>query len=293
MKMPRQARTKSRSNIYHVMLRGVNKQVIFEEDEDRRVFLGLVRKCKEVSGFRLHAFCLMTNHVHLLIEPAGEPLDVIFKRVGSGYAFWYNKKYQRTGHLFQDRFRSENVETDQYYMVVLRYILQNPMKAGIETAPGTYRWSSYRAYEKGSGSITDTQYAEALFGSRENVIEFVNRQNDDVIMDEGIAASRLREEAAKGIMEKVSGCTTTAEFQRLELPLRKQCFREMYMQGLSLAQIARRTGFSKTQVFNAVKQLDPQTLLGREAFPLREADECVYLNEMEPSLFVPDADEIW
>ena len=149
------------------MLRGINRQVIFEDDGDRRYFVSVLGECKEVSGFKLHAFCLMPNHVHLLIEPAEESLEIIFKRLGSRYAVWYNRKYQRVGHLFQDRFRSENVETDTYYKTVLRYILQNPMKAGIETRPGSYRWSSYLAYERKKGSLTDTSYAEELFGSHE------------------------------------------------------------------------------------------------------------------------------
>ena len=129
--MPRHAREKSQSNIYHVMLRGVNRQIIFEDDRDRQYFMTAMQRCKEVSRYRLHAFCLMPNHVHLLIEPAEEPLETVFKRIGVSYANYFNKRHERVGHLFQDRFRSENVETDEYYMTALRYILQNPVKAGI------------------------------------------------------------------------------------------------------------------------------------------------------------------
>ena len=169
--MPRTARKTSRSNIYHVMLRGINRQDIFEDDEDRLQFMSILFRCKEISGFRLHAFVLMSNHIHLLLEPAGESLDMVFRRIGTRYAVWYNRKYQRAGHLFQDRFRSENVETEQYYQTVLRYILQNPMKAGMEKRPGSYRWSSYLAYEKGKSLLTDTQYALEIFGSREKLLK--------------------------------------------------------------------------------------------------------------------------
>ena len=157
--MPRTARKISSSNIYHVILRGINRQTIFEDDGDRHYFMTVLKYYKGISGYKLHAFCLMGNHVHLLIEPAGEPLGQVFKRVGVRYVSWYNRKYERTGHLFQDRFRSENVESEQYYRTVLRYILQNPMKAGLEKQPGSWRWSSFLAYWKGAGSITDTQYA--------------------------------------------------------------------------------------------------------------------------------------
>lgn len=165
--MPRTARKVAGSNIYHVMLRGINRQNIFEEDEDRIRFLNTMVRYKELSGFKLHAFVLMSNHIHFLIEPADEPLEIIFKRICTSYAVWYNRKYQRAGHLFQDRFRSENVETDQYYMTVLRYILQNPVKAGMVSNPGDYRWSSYPAYEKRRGALTDIQFAEDLFGNSE------------------------------------------------------------------------------------------------------------------------------
>ena len=136
------------------MLRGINRENIFGDEEDRLYFMHALDHCKEVSGFRLYAFVLMTNHIHLLIEPAGEPLDMIFRRIGIRYAMWYNKKYQRVGHLFQDRFRSENVETDLYFMTVLRYILQNPMKAGMETAPGDYRWSRVAVVHQQTGGET-------------------------------------------------------------------------------------------------------------------------------------------
>ena len=88
--MPRTARKTGGSNIFHVMLRGINRQDIFEDDEDRLQFMSILLRCKEISGFRLHAFVLMSNHIHLLLEPAGESLDMVFRRIGTRYAVWYN-----------------------------------------------------------------------------------------------------------------------------------------------------------------------------------------------------------
>ena len=227
------------------MLRGINRQVVFNCDADKYHFMKVLQECKEVSGFKLHAFCLMSNHIHLLIEPADEPLEIIFKRIGSRYAVWYNRKYQRAGHLFQDRFRSENVETDQYYMTVLRYILQNPMKAGMESKPGNYRWSSYLAYEKGAGSITDTQYATALFGGRDQLLDYIRQINDDVALDESPYDWRIKEEQAKEIMTRISSCASASEFQKLAPALRRKCLEEMYLERLTMGQIARLTGVSK------------------------------------------------
>ena len=283
--MPRTARKTSMSNIYHVMMRGVNRQPIFENDGDRLHFMSVLKECKEISGFRLHAFCLMPNHLHFLIEPAGEPLDLVFRRIGIRYAVWYNRKHQRAGHLFQDRFRSENVENDLYYMTVLRYILQNPMKAGLEPHLGTYRWSSYPAYAKGTGSITDTQYATELFGTRESLIDFVRMGNEDIVMDETDPEWPLQDDDAKKIMEQITGCSATEEFRRLDRQLRNEYIRRMYAEKLSIGQIARLAGFSKSTVHEAVRD-HPDTDESRE-------EEALLLREEDLPEFDSYSEEVW
>ena len=283
--MPRTARKASLSNIYHVMMREVNRQAIFENDGDRLHFMSVLKECKEISGFRLHAFCLMPNHLHFLIEPAGEPLDLVFRRIGIRYAVWYNRKHQRAGHLFQDRFRSENVENDLYYMTVLRYILQNPMKAGLEPHLGTYRWSSYPAYAKGTGSITDTQYATELFGTRESLIDFVRMGNEDIVMDETDPEWPLQDDDAKKIMEQITGCSATEEFRRLDRQLRNEYIRRMYAEKLSIGQIARLAGFSKSTVHEAVRDHPDTDESGEE--------EVLLLREEDLPVFDSYSEEVW
>ena len=102
--MPRRARKQSETGIYHVMLRGIDRQLIFEDSEDYIWFLDIVEECREVCNFQLYAYCLMGNHVHLLLKVQDEGLETIFKRIGGRYVYYYNVKYQRVGHLFQDRF---------------------------------------------------------------------------------------------------------------------------------------------------------------------------------------------
>lgn len=277
--MPRQARKESISGIYHIMLRGINRQTIFHDNADRSFFLTVLKKYKETSGFRIHAFCLMPNHIHLLMETEEEPLETIFKRVGVSYAGWYNKKYERVGHLFQDRFRSENVETTQYYMTVLRYILQNPTKAGMEERPGTYRWSSYLAYEKGKGSLTDTEYALEVFGSRESLIGFVQTPSKDVALDEEQFDRRLREEYEKEVMVQITGCESVSEFQQLEKSARKTFVTELYRSGLSTGQISRLTGIPKTTVHRIITQDSEEqsiTLHEAESFEYEINDEEIW-----------------
>ncbi len=285
--MPREARKISRSNIYHVILRGINRQDIFEDDGDRHYFMTVMQHYKGISDYRLHAFCLMTNHVHLLMEPKGEPLGQVFRRVGVRYVSWYNRKYERTGHLFQDRFRSENVESDAYFRTVLRYILQNPMKAGMERSPGSWRWSSFLAYQKGTGSITDTQHALNMFGGREALLEFVQQGNNDLVMDEDLFDRRVRDDRAKRIMEQLTECSTVAEFQELEKRQKKEYVKELYQQGVAPGQIVRLTGVPKTSVHRIVEGI-------------RVVDSAEIAELREPMLFEPGAfeynaedEEIW
>ncbi|WP_442596711.1 transposase [Neobacillus sp. D3-1R] len=128
--MSRKGRRKSQSGVYHIMLRGINRQTIFEDDEDRQKFLETLKKYKDISQFQLYSYCLMDNHVHLLVREMEETLSDAIKRVSSSYVYWYNFKYERVGHLFQERFKSENVENTSYFLTVLRYIHQNPVRQG-------------------------------------------------------------------------------------------------------------------------------------------------------------------
>ena len=254
------------------MIRGINRQNIFETDEDRRYFMTVLNRCREISGFRLHAFALMSNHVHLLIEPNDEPLDIIFKRIGTRYAVWFNRKYQRAGHLFQDRYRSECVETDEYYKTVLRYILQNPMKAGLESSPGNYKWSSYAAYIKGQGILTDTEYATDLFGGREALIDYLAQDNDDHVMDEGDHDWRLRDDEARTIINRITNCASVSDFQRLDASVQKEYAWALYQEKLSLGQIARLTGLSKATVFRTVRRQRDMSFEEETDLILRESD---------------------
>lgn len=143
--MPRHAREKSSTGIYHIMVRGINRQDIFHSEEDHQRYLDILLKIKREEDVEIWGYCLMSNHLHLLIREE-TALSKIMKRVGSSYAYWYNWKYHRSGHLFQDRFKSEKIETDAYLMTVIRYIHQNPIKAGMVSKPEEYRWSSCRDY---------------------------------------------------------------------------------------------------------------------------------------------------
>ena len=160
--MPRNARSKSESGIYHIMLRGINRKSIFEDREDCERFLATLERYKKICGYEIFAYCLMVNHIHILLKVGDEDVDLIMKRLAGSFVFWYNNKYERVGHLFQDRFRSEPVEDDTYFLTVLRYIHQNPVKAGIVDKPEKYIWSSYNEYINLKNELTDIEFGLSI-----------------------------------------------------------------------------------------------------------------------------------
>ena len=138
----------------HVIQRGTNRSVIFVADADYRFFRACLREACNEHGCQVHAYVLMTNHVHLLMTPmsASGIADAI-QSVGRRYARRFNDTYQRTGHLWGGRYKATLVDTEQYLWACHQYIELNPVRAGLTADPGAYRWSSHRANALGD---TDT-----------------------------------------------------------------------------------------------------------------------------------------
>lgn len=146
--MPRQPRKKDEFSLYHVILRGNERKRIFKQDRDKKEFLDILRKYKGKYNFLIHAYCIMNNHVHLIINCNGTDISLLMKSINISYAYYYNKKYNRCGHLFQDRFKSERIGDATYFLYLSKYIHRNPVKAGMVTEAKNYYWSSFRQYIK-------------------------------------------------------------------------------------------------------------------------------------------------
>ena len=246
--MPRRARRKSESGIYHIMLRGINRQVIFEDEEDNLKFLETLKNYKAVSGYKLFAYCLMSNHIHLLIKVEKEDLDLIIKRIAGSYVYWYNWKYKRNGHLFQDRFKSEPVEDDAYFLTVIRYIHQNPIKAGLSKTIDDYKFSSYNEYIINS-NLVDTDFCLGII-DKEQFIDFNMEETQDVCLEIEDNDFRLTDDEAREIIRKISKCKTATEFQNLSIDKRDKYLKILRNNGLSIRQISRLTGIG----FNIVRK---------------------------------------
>lgn len=161
--MTRQPRLSSQSGIYHVMLRGVNRQQIFEDDDDYRKFIMILHDMTSPKDelkrplpprCAFYTYCLMPNHVHLLIQEKEEKLSKTVKQIASRYAMYYNNKYEHFGHLFQDRFKSEPVESYSYFLTLVRYIHQNPVAGRLCQNVEDYDWSSWAEYTNAPNRVS-------------------------------------------------------------------------------------------------------------------------------------------
>ncbi|OLN33270.1 transposase [Desulfosporosinus metallidurans] len=257
--MPRKAREKSQSGIYHVILRGANRQEIFHEDEDSLRFLEIVDKNAKISEMKVFGWCLMGNHVHLLLGEGVEELSVTMKRIGVSFAWYYNWKYKTTGHLFQDRFRSENVENDGYLLTVIRYIHQNPVKAGMVKLAEDWKWSScHNYYSKTPYSLvlldrdliltmfsTDRPRAIAMFK------EFSEVESDSNCIDDEQRSRMTDEDAELEITKKIAGIEI-AQVKSLPKRQRDEVLRKVKkIEGVTHRQAARIFGVSPNLIFKA------------------------------------------
>ncbi len=144
--MARAPRLHYPSALYHVMLRGNGGQDIFFHQDDRYHLYLLLHEGISRYGHRVHAFCCMSNHVHLAVQVADTPLARIMQNLAFRYTRWVNRRQGQTGHLFQGRYKAILVDRDAYLLALTRYIHLNPVRAGLVREPAAYRWSGHRAY---------------------------------------------------------------------------------------------------------------------------------------------------
>lgn len=249
--MPRTARKKSSLCINHVILRGVNQQIIFEDEYDYRQFISILKYYKKPCDFKLYAYCLMNNHLHLLMEHTTVDLDVIMKKLEVKFVKWYNQKYQRTGYLFQDRYKSEPINDMRYFLTVFRYIHQNPLHAGIETVLGTYPWSSFHDYLVSDSSFVDVDKILGLFPDHKDCIAYLQTTSSEKCL-EHFSTYRLSDADALKIIQQKTTCNSPAEFQRLDLLTRNAYLKLLRHSGISVRQLSRLTGISRTAINNAM-----------------------------------------
>ena len=245
--MPRFSRKLSATGHYHVIIRGVNRQDILRDDQDRRKMIDTLFRFSTETGVQILVYCLMDNHIHLLLR-AEDGAATFIKKLASSYVYYFNRKYGRIGHLFQDRYRSEAVDTEAYLLTVARYILQNPQKAGICRA-NAYEWSSWKAIETGAGRC-DTQLLCDCAGDRPSLVAFCLAANDDRCLDVD-ASTALTDAEAMRRLQRICGAIDPSGVAALPYGQRNALLARAKRDGLSVRQLSRLTGVDRNAVQRA------------------------------------------
>lgn len=195
--MPRKARVQSPTDYYHVMIRGNNRDKIFADKNQKAYFLDCLKEQYDEGLIDIAAYCIMDNHVHLVIKAELENLSKAIKKINIKYAIRYNNHYDRIGHVFQDRFKSEIIDNQTYLLNVIRYVHNNPVKAKIVSEFNDYKWSSYREYIKANRIISDNQknFILECYNNIYQFIKFHKEVDDNEYLD-------IKEDIEKYRMEK-------------------------------------------------------------------------------------------
>ena len=257
--MPRQARKESSTGIFHVMMRGINHQNIFEEPEDYYQFILTLDRMRvryddegkpAGSNCTYYAYCLMSNHFHLLVREREESVGETIKRIASSYVYYYNRKYGRDGHLFKERFKSEPVNDMGYFTVLLRYIHQNPVKAKLVECVKDYEYSSWGEYDGTVEPVFQICNTQTVL----NRIPFIELEawvndplSDDVHCLDIEDPSRKRpsdDQVWQMIIEKF-GVKNASAFQQLNEGVMRCVLKELKAKGASHRQLERLTGIGR------------------------------------------------
>lgn len=239
--MARAAREISETGLYHIVFRGVNKQRIFEDTSDYEKLKNILIELKKEMKYQIYVYCFMSNHVHILLkENISGDISLIMKRVLTRYARWYNTKYGRSGALIANRYKSKPIDVDEYFLSVVRYIHQNPVKAGIVVNIDGYQWSSYPEYISGKQGLVDKEFVLNLINKQDFEEFHQNEETSVFIVDDKVKITddEIRRKILKVYnIEPKSICTLEREKRNAILSTLKNEF--------SIRQLERVTGISR------------------------------------------------
>ena len=246
--MPRGQRQQSSCDLYHIMARGVARCIIYEDDNDRRFFLSLLKRYFVGTDISLLAWCLMDNHYHLLAHGDIHALSKGLQAINSTYAMYFNERHGRVGHLFQNRFKSKPIEGDEHLLTELRYIHRNPVKDGISPTCH-YQWSSFDGYFE-SPWLVDNELVVSLFESEEEFLRFHEQDDYTSCLSDEVRPARkpFSDEDARAVAEYVLGEIGINDVAGLARSARNEALRSLRSVGLTLRQIERLTGVPKSVI---------------------------------------------
>ena len=243
--MAQKYRTQSEADLYHITARGAGQQILFEDDADRKALLHRMCKLLDEYGGEIYAWCFMDNHFHLIIRLKLDLLSKMMQRTEFWYAQYYNRKYLRKGPLFQGRFDSVPISSDEQLMKAVRYIHRNPAAVGVVDL-GKYAWSSYREY-LGTPSVTSTELVLELFGGIEGMKGFHEWEGAEssaaVVKPE--TKHRLTDSEALKFAKQLLGIRSPSSLAAMGKAARNMGLAHLKANGLTIRQISRLTGIGR------------------------------------------------
>ncbi|MCR5161759.1 MAG: transposase [Lachnospiraceae bacterium] len=242
------------SDINHIMLRGIGHMNLFGEDADFRHFLNALIRFKKSTGIVVYAYCLMDNHVHILIKAPPQEVPLFFKRLEVSYAMYFNSIYGHTGHLFQNRYKSEAIKDNAHFLNALRYILCNPEKAALSKW-NEYPWSSAKCYFRDlDDGITDYSLPFAILGGKEGFLRFMEIQPEEegfTLAEPEKSRKMMNDTYARMIVQRISGLENPLMLQSLGRKERDWLLYRFKQEGLTIRQLERITGINRSTVQRA------------------------------------------
>ena len=242
--MPYPHRVECESEIYHITARGTGRMNIFEDDDDHLKFLELLSKAQAETAVETYAWCLMSNHVHLIVRGSLKEVSGMMRRILGPYALFFNSRHDRVGHVFQGRFSSVPILDEAQLLMAVRYVHDNPTKAGI-CACEEYPWSSYCEYVTG-GVYTSTGPVLEMLGGIEAFIDF---HKGDPLDDPELEWRPIRK--AMKLAAEVLGRTDLESIAGMERCERDEALVILKEAGLSIRRIERLTGIGRTIIHRA------------------------------------------
>lgn len=248
--MSRPPRQLSSTGLYHIIFRGMNRQNIFEETKDFEKLLTIINLTKDEYKFELYAYCLMSNHVHLFIkENVIGDIKKIMHKMLSSYVSWFNYKYERSGSLIGNRYKSEPVEDDAYYLELVKYIHENPVKAKLVNTADEYEWCSYSDYINDKPTIVDTEFMLSMLAENKEtaLTSFIDFHESDSSCYFSISDRfRLTDSQAKNKIKSIIGKYSINDLVNLPKQDRDNFIRLIRADGnISIRQLERLTGISR------------------------------------------------
>lgn len=256
--MPRKRREKSGTDVYHVVSRGNNKQDILEQDSDKNYFMGLMKEKAAKYKVELYAYCIMSNHTHILLKCDIKTLSLFMKELNFDYAIYYNLKNEKCGHVFQGRFYSSCIETEAYLISCIRYIHNNPVRAYMVSDILKYPYSSAKHYftkeaDKGHGCISEHIFdiIKTRFPNSIDFYKFHNNFDNQEFIDIDDEKSEYDFQRIEHLLQRFVVDNNVESFETVEkVPIIRNQFIEMCRE---------ETKLSRKKIENFLKMLAEST----------------------------------